>query len=92
MGKIISDYYGENIYQDWDVAKIHQLMQPPEDPKAIGVERIPRKDGWEKATGTGTYTRDVLLPGMLYAKMYVNPHAAAIIKSIDTSAAEALPG
>ena len=51
-----------------------------------------RFDGIEKATGYATYTHDVTLPGMLCAKVLRSPHAHANILSIDTSAAEALPG
>ena len=40
---------------------------------AIGKKGLRRKDGYEKASGTGIYTRDVYLPGMLYAKMYLSP-------------------
>ena len=51
-----------------------------------------RYDGPAKAMGTGRYTADVQLPGMLYARMIdaTIPHGRII--SIDTSAAEKLPG
>src|SRR5205814_8627554 len=51
-----------------------------------------RWDGEAKVTGSGRYTADIRLPGMLYAKM-VNasvPHAKVL--SIDTTAAETCPG
>lgn len=53
---------------------------------------LPRKDGWDKATGNGMFTHDVKLPGMLYAAVLRSPHAHAKIISIDTSEAESLPG
>ncbi len=53
------------------------------------IERI---DGVAKATGTATYVHDMVVPGMLYARMVTSPHARARIVSIDTSAAEALEG
>jgi len=59
---------------------------------AIGKRGLRRKDGYEKASGTGVYTRDVSLPGMLYAKMYLSPHPHARIKNLDTRAVEAYPG
>jgi xanthine dehydrogenase molybdenum-binding subunit len=59
---------------------------------AIGKRGLKRKDGYEKVSGTGIYTRDVYLPGMLYAKTYLAPYAHAKIKSLDTSAVEAYPG
>src|ERR1700723_4566512 len=51
-----------------------------------------RYDGPAKAMGKGKYTADVNLPGMLYARMVdaAPPHGRII--SIDTSAAEKLPG
>jgi 4-hydroxybenzoyl-CoA reductase subunit alpha len=49
-------------------------------------------DGWAKVTGRAVYTFDVSLPGMLYAKIVRSPHPHAKIRSINTKAAEALPG
>ena len=53
---------------------------------------VPRIDAYERVTGRATYTRDIQLPGMLYARVLRSPHPHARIRSIDTSAAEALPG
>ena len=53
---------------------------------------VPRIDSYERVTGRATYTRDVRLPGMLYARVLRSPHPHARIRSIDTSKAEALPG
>ena len=52
----------------------------------------PRLDGAHKLTGRSLFTDDVVLPGMLHAKMVRSPFARARILSIDTSAALALPG
>ena len=51
-----------------------------------------RYDGPAKAMGKGKYTADVHLPGMLYARIIdaTIPHGRII--SIDTTAAEKLPG
>lgn len=51
-----------------------------------------RKDAQEKVTGQAMYVHDMELPGILHAKCLHSPHAHAEIISIDTSAAEALPG
>ena len=51
-----------------------------------------RHDGADKVTGRAKYGADTILPGMLRGKILRSPHAHAVIKSIDTSAAEALPG
>ena len=45
-----------------------------------------------KVTGLGKYADDLSVPGMLIGRILHSPHAHAIIRSIDTSAAEALPG
>ncbi|MEL7568327.1 MAG: xanthine dehydrogenase family protein molybdopterin-binding subunit [Dehalobacterium sp.] len=52
----------------------------------------PRHDAWAKAKGDQLYSDDFSLPGMLYGKVLRSQYPAAIIKSIDTAKAEALPG
>ncbi len=49
-------------------------------------------DALDKATGAAIYTDDIALPGMLHAKTLRSPHPHARIRSIDASAALALPG
>ncbi len=58
----------------------------------IGRRGVRRTDGYEKATGAARYTLDVQLPGMLYGRFLTSPYPHARIVSLDTSAAEALPG
>ena len=57
----------------------------------VGTRPI-RHDGVDKVTGRAQYAADVRLPGALHGKVLRSPHAHAIIKSIDTSRAEAHPG
>ncbi|MBI3663419.1 MAG: 4-hydroxybenzoyl-CoA reductase subunit alpha [Acidobacteria bacterium] len=45
-----------------------------------------------KVTGLGKYADDLSVPGMLIGRILHSPHAHAVIRSIDTSRAEALPG
>jgi xanthine dehydrogenase molybdenum-binding subunit len=59
--------------------------------QVIGSRPI-RHDGVDKVTGRAVYGVDVRLPGMLYGAVLRSPHAHARILSIDTSAAERLPG
>ncbi|NNF78942.1 MAG: xanthine dehydrogenase family protein molybdopterin-binding subunit, partial [Rhizobiales bacterium] len=59
--------------------------------KVIGT-RPERPDGVDKVTGRARFGADMIMPGMLIGKVLRSPHAHANIKSIDTSAAEALPG
>ncbi|MCS7115125.1 MAG: molybdopterin cofactor-binding domain-containing protein [Nitrososphaerota archaeon] len=64
----------------------------PEDPEFRVVGRdVPPKD-WEKVVGKAAYVSDVMLPGMLYAKWYLSPHAHAKAKKVDVGEAKALPG
>ncbi|GGJ18913.1 xanthine dehydrogenase family protein molybdopterin-binding subunit [Neoroseomonas lacus] len=59
--------------------------------KWIGARTI-RPDGADKVTGRATYSADNTMPGMIWGKVLRSPHAHAVIRSIDTSKAEALPG
>ena len=51
-----------------------------------------RVDGGEKVAGLTRFAADVMLPGMLHARLVTSPHPHARIVSIDTSAARAVPG
>jgi len=59
--------------------------------QVIGI-RQDRYDAVDKVTGRAQYGADIRLPNMLYGKVLRSPHAHAIIRSIDTRMAEALPG
>src|SRR5437016_7122579 len=60
-------------------------------PNLIGT-RIPRLDGLAKAAGKAKYPSDVRPEGTLFGVMLYSPYAHAKVKSIDTSAAEKMPG
>ncbi len=51
---------------------------------------LPRKDGVARVTGQERYTVDLSLPRMLHGRVVASPYAHAVVKSIDTSAAEAM--
>ena len=51
-----------------------------------------RRDGVKLATGRGTFTDDVALPGVLHARLLTSPHAHARLQSVDTADARGLPG
>ena len=57
----------------------------------VGTRPI-RHDGADKVTGRALYGADFDTAGLLHGKILRSPHAHARIKSVDTSAAEALPG
>lgn len=52
----------------------------------------PVMDAMEKVTGETQYADDLSFPNLLWGKVLTSPVAHARIRSIDTSAAEALPG
>ncbi|WP_432832169.1 aerobic carbon-monoxide dehydrogenase large subunit [Dactylosporangium sp. CA-092794] len=58
----------------------------------MGFGRMHRKEDARFVRGKGNYVDDVRLPGMLHGSFLRSPYAHAKILSIDTSAAEALPG
>lgn len=55
-------------------------------------ESVPRREDFRFLTGTGTFSEDVTLTGMLYASMVRSTIAHADIVSIDTEAAQQQPG
>jgi xanthine dehydrogenase YagR molybdenum-binding subunit len=65
---------------------------PEASKRSLMGKRISRLDGPDKVTGKAKYTYDVKRPGMLYGKILRSPHAHARIVSVDTSAAEKMPG
>ncbi|MDQ2809339.1 MAG: xanthine dehydrogenase family protein molybdopterin-binding subunit [Chloroflexota bacterium] len=65
----------------WATSELHHVGQA-----------LSRVDGVERVTGAARFTADVQLPGMLYAAVARCPHPHARLRSLDTRAAEALPG
>ena len=61
------------------------------DTRLIG-KRMKRKEDPRFITGQGRYVEDITLHRMLHAAILRSPYAHARIKSIDTSAARAMPG
>ena len=60
--------------------------------KYVG-KSVSRLDGLEKLTGAAKFVDDIDFgPNLLHAAIVESPHAHALIKSIDTSAAEKVPG
>src|SRR3954453_4538268 len=66
-------------------------MKTSRDVGGIGL-RIPRQDAPEKVAGKTQYVADLVLPGMLQARLLRSPHAHAKIKRIDVSKALAVKG
>lgn len=72
----------------------HLGKVPPKPFSAFTVvgKSVPRKDGIAKVSGTAKYASDMKLPGMLRARVLREPAIGATLKSVDTSAAEKVPG
>ncbi len=55
-------------------------------------QRIPRVDVPDKVTGAMKYGYDAMVPGMVHGKILRPPSLGAKLTSVDTSAAEKMPG
>ena len=67
-------------------------MSEPLTPLKIVGHSTTRIDAIDRVTGKATYSRDVSLPGMLFARVLRSPHPHAQIRRIDTTRAAALRG
>src|ERR1700680_2270385 len=59
--------------------------------KYVG-QPLRRREDFKFITGRGRYTDDIKAPGMLHMAVLRSPHAHAIIKQVDLSAAKSAPG
>ncbi|MCP4750162.1 MAG: xanthine dehydrogenase family protein molybdopterin-binding subunit [Proteobacteria bacterium] len=69
-----------------------EVDEPTVELRYLGKRGVKRHDGYAKASGAAHYTRDVVVPGMLVARVMRSPYAHAKIIRMDTEKAEALPG
>jgi CO/xanthine dehydrogenase Mo-binding subunit len=68
-----------------------EAMQAWSGTRIVG-KGLPRVDAFNRVSGKAEFTYDVILPGMVYAAILRCPHAHAVVKKIDTGAAEKMPG
>ena len=61
------------------------------DTKLVG-QNYTTPDLLAKVTGRSKYAEDFRIEGMLFAKLLLSPMPHARVRSVDTSAAEAMPG
>ena len=66
------------------------FVPDPDDAK-IGVSH-PRPSAYAKACGTAMFGGDIRIPGALEIAVVRSPHGHAVIRGIDASAAERMPG
>ena len=75
------------------VAKaLREGFTPPTNSIYKVGDRMPRVDAKDKTLGIAKYVDDMVVEGMLHAAILRAPSARAFIKTIDTAAAQALPG
>jgi len=77
--------------------KIEKRLEQAPKIKGVGEYNLigkptNRSDAVQKVTGKAKYTGDLRLPGMVYAKVLRPPSHGATIKSLDTSAVDAMEG
>jgi len=66
-------------------------LTPPTEWKVAGTP-VAKVDGHDFVTGAHKYAYDMKLPGMMWAKVLYPPQFGATLVSLDSHAAEALPG
>lgn len=71
---------------------VSQLERPTRAETSAVGERHTRADAVDKVTGRAAYAGDIRLPRMLHAAMVKSPAGKGKIRSIDPSAALAMPG
>jgi CO/xanthine dehydrogenase Mo-binding subunit len=74
-----------------ETPKPTEELMPWKETSTVG-QAIPRVDAYNRVSGSATYTYDVYLPDMLYARILRCPHAHAKVISIDISEAEKMEG
>ncbi len=69
-----------------------EIDQEPWGETSVVGKPLPRIDAYERVSGTAVYPADMSLPRMLYGAILRCPHPHAVVRSVDTSAAEGMPG
>ncbi len=83
----------EVMKQAAETAEEHDRPMPgtPHPSRIFGAS-VKRTEDPRFITGTGRYTDDVKLPGMLHASFVRSPHGHAAIRGVDVAAALRVPG
>ena len=86
--------HGETYYWDGPLPETDQPESAPApwaETKVVG-KPISRVDAYDRVSGSAIYPSDVTLPDMLHVALLTCPHAHALVKTVDTSKAEGMPG
>ncbi|MCX6543402.1 MAG: xanthine dehydrogenase family protein molybdopterin-binding subunit [Acidobacteria bacterium] len=84
----------DTYYWDGPLPETQAPASPPEpwgETKVVG-KPIVRIDAFDRVSGKAVFPSDVVLPDMLHAAILSCPHAHAMVKTVDTSDAEKMPG
>ena len=65
---------------------------PPTDSSGRIGTSLARYSGHDAVLGTRRFVDDIKVPGMVHAALRLSDHPRALVRGIDTAAAEALPG
>ncbi|MFE1576986.1 xanthine dehydrogenase family protein molybdopterin-binding subunit [Streptomyces fradiae] len=74
-----------------ELPRQEQAQEQERPTRGLGAS-LPPADARAKAEGTFPYAADLWAEGLLWAAILRSPHAHARIRSVDTSAAAAMPG
>ena len=74
-----------------------ETPQPAAEPEPWGETRVvgkplPRVDAYERVSGSAIFPSDVTMPDLLHVAVLRCPHAHAMVKKVDISAAEKMAG
>lgn len=93
-GKVIGAQtftYAELAAEAADLVPEDVALRDPSTWRYVGTS-MPRLDMVAKSTGTETFGIDIVLPGMKFATVRMNPRRGGAMTSFDPAAALALPG
>jgi isoquinoline 1-oxidoreductase len=79
---------GENLVK---IVSGQESLTPPDEWKIAGTS-VPKAEGRDFVTGKHTYPSDITRPGMIFGAVLRPDGFNATLESIDTGAAEKLPG
>lgn len=85
---------GDLYFWEGPLPETDQNAKTPEpwgETKVVG-KPLPRVDAYDRVSGSAVYPSDITLPDMLHVALLTCPHAHAIVKRVDSSKAEGLPG
>lgn len=92
--RIISAIKDRRSFRDvkLDTRPLSDEERDQERDLSVVSHAVTRYDAPDKVTGRAKYTADLRLPGMLFGRILTSTIAHGIIKRIDVTAAQALPG